>query len=111
MRVKIYKGSVQNSGTNLCETCRYSTITRGRTLDEEFVRCDAATMQPIVIRFKVTACSAYADQTAPSYGQFLQQAWILQPASAKRPAGFVRSIDLSPQELHSLVRDAPDNFD
>jgi hypothetical protein len=107
MRVKVYKGSVHNGADNLCESCRYSTIIRGRTLDEEIVRCDAATMHP----FKVISCSAYFDAGEPSYGQLLQQAWILRPATSKHPAGFVRSTELPPHEFHACVADLADDGD
>jgi len=40
MRIKVYKGTVSDGGDSLCETCRHATITRGRAVDEEIVRCD-----------------------------------------------------------------------
>jgi hypothetical protein len=111
MRIKVYNGSVANDENALCETCRHSTIIRGRTLDEEIVRCDAATMTPLVVTFRVTSCSAYSNDREPSYMEFLHQAWILRPGSSKRPAGFIRSSDLREDELVKYMRDRHDCFD
>jgi hypothetical protein len=38
MRMKIYEGTPAQSGESLCQTCRHSTITRGRRFNEEIVR-------------------------------------------------------------------------
>ena len=35
---KVQNGTAANSDTNLCATCRLSTIVRGRSLDEEIVQ-------------------------------------------------------------------------
>ena len=111
MRIKVYNGSVANGDGNLCDTCRHSTIIRGRTLDEEIVRCDAAAMTTLVVTFKVTSCSAYSDDREPSYMDFLHQAWILRPGSSKRPPGFIRSSDLREEELVKYMRDLHDRVD
>ena len=41
MPLKVQNGTVSNSESSLCNTCRLSTIVRGRTLDEEIVQCHA----------------------------------------------------------------------
>ena len=41
MHLKVQNGTAANSDTNLCVTCRLSTIVRGRSLDEEIVQCRA----------------------------------------------------------------------
>ena len=41
MHLKVQNGTAANSDTNLCATCRLSTIVRGRSLDEEIVQCHA----------------------------------------------------------------------
>ncbi len=84
---------------NLCATCRLSTIVRGRSLDEEIVQCHARAMRTMRVTFKVTFCSAYSDARQPTYMQMLEDAWILQPGSKKRPAGFIRGADLKQEEL------------
>lgn len=104
MRIKIYGGTPQGSETNLCESCRASRIVRGRTLDEEIVFCDAMAMNPVRITFKVTDCSSYDDQRLPTYSQLAHQAWILTPATRRRPAGFVRAADLPPTQQYEFLR-------
>ena len=109
MLIKVYSGSVSHSGRSLCETCRNATITRGARLEEEIVRCEAQPMShPVLIRFKVTECSAYLDARLPTYPQLLEQAWILRPHSGRRPAGFVRSSELRDDELRELMAELRD---
>jgi hypothetical protein len=103
MLIKVYNGTVSHTGESLCETCRNATITRGRRLEEEIVRCEAQPMTAVLIRFKVTECSAYIDARLPTYAQLLEQAWILKPASGRRLAGFVRSSDLHDDEFRELM--------
>jgi hypothetical protein len=105
MRIKVYRGTVPNDGDSLCDTCRYSRITRGRRIDEEIVVCDASHIGTTRIRFKVTSCSDYSDHSQPTYFELMQQAWILQPASRKRPAGFVRASDLRDEEFSRYMAD------
>jgi hypothetical protein len=104
MLIKVHNGTVTHTAQNLCETCRHSTITRGQRLEEEMVRCEAMPMTaPVIIRFKVTECSAYLDARLPTYAQLLEQAWILKPPSGRRPAGFVRSSELRDDEFRELM--------
>ena len=105
MRVKVQNGTVIHTDSSLCTTCRHSTVIRGRTLDEEMVHCQAAPMSSVRITFKVTSCSAYNDERLPSYMQLLEDAWILQPGSKRRPAGFVRSRDLEEEDVRFLMKD------
>ncbi len=107
MRVKIYGGTPSQSGKALCETCKHSTITRGRRLEEEIIRCEAQSVGTTLVTFVVTECSAYLDAALPSYPELFEKAWILRPRDGKRPAGFVRSSDLPPNERFELLRDAP----
>jgi len=104
MLIKVHNGTTSHSERSLCETCRNATITRGARLEEEIVRCEAQPMTaPLVIRFKVTECSAYLDARLPTYAQLLEQAWILKPTTGRRPAGFVRSSDLRDEEFRELL--------
>lgn len=103
MRVKIYNGTAVNGESSLCDTCRMSTIIRGRTLDEEIIRCQADPMQPIRVTFKVTSCTGYSDDRLPSYFELMEKAWILQPGSRKRPAAFVRGSDLRDEEYSNML--------
>jgi hypothetical protein len=111
MRIKVYDGTTTNSGSSLCGTCRHATITRGRRLDEELVQCQAIPMTITRITFKVTSCSSYNDVRQPTYLEMLEDAWILQPASKKRPAGFVRASELRERELRSILADLHSHAD
>jgi len=102
MRIKIQNGTPISGESSLCSTCRCSTIVRGRTLDEELVLCSALGLHGVQITFKVTSCSDYADRRTPSYMEMMQDAWILQPGTRRRPAGFVRSSDLQEEDLLRL---------
>lgn len=104
MLIKIHNGTAATGGPSLCESCRNATITRGPRLEDEIVRCEAQPMTtPVLIRFKVTECSAYVDARLPTYAQLLEQAWILKPTSGRRQAGFVRSSDLRDDEFRQLL--------
>ena len=105
MTIKIRDGTSPQTGRSLCETCRNATITRGRRLEEEIVRCEAQPMTAVFITFKVTECSGYVDTRLPTFSQLVEQAWILKPTSGRRPAGFVRSSDLRADELRELIDD------
>ena len=106
MRIKVHDGTPRHDETTLCATCRNSRITRGRKLDEELVFCHAADIGSTTITFKVRSCSAYASQMEPTYMELMQQAWILQPGTRRRPSGFVRASDLRDDELARYLSDA-----
>ena len=109
MLIKVYNGTLSQTGHSLCETCRHATITRGHRFEDEIVRCEAQPMTSVVITFKVTECTAYLDSRLPTYAQLLEQAWILKPTSGRRPAGFVRSSDLRDEEFRELMADLRDS--
>ena len=109
MTIKIRDGTLPQAGRSLCETCRNATITRGRKLEEEIVRCEAQPMTAVFIRFRVTECSGYVDSRLPTFSQLIEQAWILKPTSGRRAAGFVRSSDLRADELRELMDDLRDS--
>ena len=102
MHIKIQDGTPASGESSLCATCRCSTIIRGRTLDEELVVCSALGLRGVQITFKVTFCSDYSDKRLPSYMDMIQEAWILQPGSRRRPAGFIRGSELADEELLSM---------
>ena len=105
MRLKVHDGTAPNGDSSLCTSCRLSTVVRGRTLDEEIVVCHALSMQARRVTFKVTSCTSYRDARLPSYLELLEVAWILQPGSRKRQAGFVRGADLRPEQLSEIAMD------
>jgi hypothetical protein len=105
MHIKVQNGTASGGGGSLCNTCRFSIIVRGRSLDEEIVQCHAMSMRSARVMFKVTFCTAYNDARRPSYMQMMENAWILRPGSKKRPAGFIRGSDLNQEELSDLMVD------
>ncbi len=105
MRVKIYGGTPIQNSESLCDTCRASHIVRGRRADEELVFCEVVPMHSVRITFKVTECSNYIDDREPSYAELAEKAWILTPASHRRPAGFVRASDLREEERFRYLAD------
>lgn len=111
MQVKVRNGTVSSGDSSLCNTCRHATIIRGQTMDEEIVQCQATPMTTTRIVFKVTSCSAYNDGRLPSYLQLMEQAWILQPGSKRRAAGFIRSRDLREEEIRSVMEELRDSAD
>jgi hypothetical protein len=110
MHQKVQNGTVLNNESSLCSTCRLSMIVRGRSLDEEIVKCHAMGMRAARVPFKVTFCSSYADARLPSYMEMVEEAWILHPGSKRRRAGFVRGADLRDEELSDIITDLPDSF-
>jgi hypothetical protein len=105
MRTKIYGGTVLNSEKSLCARCRFATIVRGRTLDEEIVHCGSITTRGMRVTFKVTSCTSHSDIDQPSYMELLEDAWILRPASKRKPAGFVKNSELRADEIQEIMRE------
>lgn len=98
MLLKVQGGTPVQEDETLCGTCRHARIVRGRRMEEELVFCGAIVMEAVRITFKVTSCTEYLDDREPTYHELFEKAWILQPQTKRRPAGFVRSADLTPAE-------------
>lgn len=103
MHLKIHRGTVPHSNETLCATCSYSTIIRGRSLDEEIIACNRPIRVSLRITFRVTSCSDYVDGRLPSMYQLTENAWILRKGSKRRAAGFVHGRDLKVEELSEAV--------
>ena len=58
--------NVLNTEKSLCANCRFATIVRGRTLDEEIVHCGSITTRGMRVTFKVTSCTSHSDIDQPS---------------------------------------------
>lgn len=101
--MKIHGGSAMNTEKSLCAKCRFATIVRGRTLDEEVVHCQSITTRGIRVTFKVTSCTSHSDIDQPTYMQLLEDAWILRPASKRKPAGFVKNSELKAEEIQEIM--------
>ena len=98
MLIKVYGGTRTDPAANLCESCRFSRIIRGGSLDEEIAICEAGAGGSMRIGFKVTSCSNYLDSRIPSVAELFEKAWVLRPATRRRPAGFVRGSDMRERE-------------
>ena len=105
MLMKIHGGSTRNDLKSLCSNCRFATIVRGQTLDQEVVHCQSVTTRGMRVTFKVTACTSHSDLNQPTYMQLLEDAWILKPASKKRPAGFVKHSELKAEEMEVIMKE------
>ncbi len=102
---KIYGGTARNDQKSLCSNCRFATIVRGQTLDEEVVHCQSVTTRGMRVIFKVTSCTSHSDMNQPTYIQLLEDAWILKPGSKKRPAGFVKHSELKAEEMQLIMKE------
>ena len=105
MRMKIHGGTAANGEKSLCSRCRFATIVRGRTLDEEVIHCQSITTRGMRVMFKVTWCTSHSDMDQPTYMQLLEDAWILKPASKRRPAGFVKHSELKAEEMQMIMEE------
>jgi hypothetical protein len=99
MRFKVHDGTQSNAESSMCNTCRHSTIVRGHRLDEEIVLCRGLSMRGLRITFKVHSCSSYNDMRLPTYMEMMEDAWVLQPGTRRRPPGFVRGSELREKEI------------
>ncbi len=111
MRMKVYRGTSPNHGDSLCDSCRHARITRGLKIDEEVVMCNESHLSQVRIVFKVTSCTSYDDDRVPGYFELMQQAWILQPATSKRGAGFVRASDLRDRDFAKYMTELKEGDD
>jgi hypothetical protein len=102
---KIYGGTARNDQKSLCSNCRFATIVRGQTLDEEVVHCQSVTTRGMRVTFKVTSCTSHSDMDQPTYMQLLEDAWILKPGSKKRPPGFVKHSELKAEEMELIMKE------
>ena len=109
MLIKVDRGTPVHEEPTLCETCRHSRLIRGRRMEDELVICGAMVTRAFRITFKVTSCTEYIDAREPSYSELFEKAWILQPPSKRRAAGFVRGSDLSDDEAARLFHEHADD--
>jgi hypothetical protein len=103
MRVKIRGGTVMHGDTPLCQTCRYATIVKGRTVRDEIVEC--ANVSRGRITFAVTYCTEYSDRRQPSLREMEDTAWILRSDPKRKQIGFVPGSKLRVHERYVLHDD------
>lgn len=106
MRLKVRGGTAMHGGQPLCHTCRYATIVRGSSLNEEIIECGRLFGPNQVIRFAVTFCTQYLSKEHPTLRDMEDIAWVLRSDTKKNTVGFVRSRDLALK--HRFVLDEDD---
>jgi hypothetical protein len=102
MRVKIHGGTVDHGEPSLCETCRFATVARGRTLREQLVFCGRMPFTERRVSFAVTSCSEYSDRRQPSLWHMEEIAWVLRSDPRRKTIGFVEARNLKDDERHVL---------
>ena len=105
MRLKIQGGTVQHDSESLCSSCRHATIVKGRNLGDEIVECGRLTSGHNWIRFRVSACSDYADRRRASLREMEEIAWVLRTDANRKPIGFVKAGDLKSKDRYVLPDD------
>ncbi len=105
MYVKIRGGTVTESDTPLCQTCRYATIVRGPALRDEIIECANLTYGRGRITFPVTYCTSYSDRRQASLREMEEIAWVLRTDARRNEIGFVRASKLRERERHVLIED------
>ena len=105
MHVKVRGGTADHGQPPLCATCKYATVVRGRSLQEEIVECSQLATGRGRIRFPVTFCTEYLDRNHPSIREMESIAWVLRTDASRNHIGFVRSRDLKPSDRFVLPDD------
>jgi len=93
MRLKIREGTADNGEPTLCLTCRFATIVKGRSLNEEIIECGRLS-NGTRITFTVTSCTGYADRRRAALHEMEEIAWILRSDPKKGSIGFVKASEL-----------------
>ena len=93
MRLKIQGGTADNSQPTLCLTCRFATIVKGRSMNDEIIECSRLSDHGR-ITFTVTSCSAYTDRRRAALHEMEEIAWILRSDPKKNSVGFVKASEL-----------------
>jgi len=102
MQIKVRGGTVPHGQQSLCATCKYATVVRGRSLQEEIVECAQLSSGHGRIRFPVTYCTEHLDRNHPTIREMESIAWVLRTDSNRKQIGFVRSRDLEPADRYVL---------
>ena len=105
MRINIRGGTVDHGQRSLCETCRWATIIRGRTLGDEIVECDQLSYRNQRVPFPVTSCTRHSDRRQPRLKDMEEIAWVLRSDPLRNQVGFVRSSKLPDEERYVLDED------
>jgi hypothetical protein len=104
VRIKVRGGTADHAQRSLCESCRWSTVIRGKKLGDEIVECGQL-YEERRIAFSVASCTGYNDRNRPSLREMEELAWILRSDPVRNQVGFVRSSRLSNDERYVLEED------
>lgn len=104
IKVKVRGGTASSGEPSLCVSCRWATIIRGESLNNEIVSCGSLSRPSQRITFRVTSCNSYNDRSAPSLNDMQQMAWVLR-TDKKNRIGFVPAKDLKDSERYVLYGD------
>jgi hypothetical protein len=105
MRVKIHGGTVTHGDASLCQTCRYATIVRGATFDQEITECNQLASAGQRITFPVVSCTSYSDRRRASLREMEEIAWVLRTDAKRSQIGFVHPSALRDRDKYVLVED------
>lgn len=101
MRIKVRGGTAHSGEQPLCDTCRFSTIIRGRRLGDEVVICDRPYPSQR-LAFPVTSCTSYSDRRRASLREMEEIAWVLRSDPRRNQVGFVHPSRLEDDERFVL---------
>jgi hypothetical protein len=101
---KVFGGTVNYSGENLCYTCSCGQHMKGSLVNEDVVLCHTrGTSPPIRITWKVTSCNDYEDARTPELWEMEKIAWKISADGKRRFVGF-----LSPKQWKEKGMDPDD---
>jgi hypothetical protein len=105
VQIKIRGGTADHSQPSLCESCRWSTVIRGKRLGDQIVECSQLSYQNNRVPFAVASCTGYGDRARPGLRDMEAIAWILRSDPSRSQIGFVRSSKLPDEERYVLQED------
>ena len=88
MRINVRGGTADHGQRLLCETCRWSTVIRGKRLDEEIVECLQLAEVNRRVPFGVRTCSDYIDRNRPTLREMEDIALVLRVGPRRNEIGF-----------------------
>ena len=88
MQINVRGGTADHGKRSLCETCRWSTVVRGKKLGDEIVECAQLSEDNRRIAFAVVTCSDYIDKNRPSLREMEAIALVLRSVPRRKDIGF-----------------------
>lgn len=77
--IKIHGDHTRQTDTPpLCHSCMRALVVHGTRFGDDFIHC-AAVEPGILIRFRVTGCSAYKDSHATDVSEYHETGWSYLP--------------------------------